>query len=176
LPDTELVVVDTSQLPGRSDPEEVRRLRGYATSIGVENRWSVFEESGLAHRRAALIRSADLVLAYPEPDRWGHGHLEAMACGVAVVAGTAQAEEAVIDGITGIHASDADPRRLAKALRALLESGTMRHGMGLAGRDRATGRYSWARIADETARVYEDVRQPSRVGPAATEPTPAGQR
>jgi len=148
-------------LSEQPDPEDVRRLRGYATTLGVEDRVRLLAEPGSAHRRASLIRSADLVLAYPTPDRWGHGHLEAMACGVPVVAGTTQAEEAVVDGVTGIHASDADPRRLAKAVRALLEGGTLRQGMGLAGRDRATGRYSWARIAEETARVYEQQRQPA---------------
>jgi D-inositol-3-phosphate glycosyltransferase len=161
LPDTELVVVDARALSEQPDPEDACRLRGYATTLGVEDRVRLLVEPQSVHRRARLIRSAELVLAYPAPDRWGHGHLEAMACGVPVVAGTAQAEEAVVDGVTGIHASDADPRRLAKAVRDLLEGGTLRQGMGLAGRDRATGRYSWARIAEETARVYEELRQPA---------------
>jgi D-inositol-3-phosphate glycosyltransferase len=161
LPDTELVVVDTRALPEQPEPDDAGRLRAYAATLGVEDRVLLLAEPGSAHHRAGLIRSADLVLAYPAPDRWGHGHLEAMACGVPVVAGTAQAEEAVVDGVTGIHASDADPRRLAKAVRSLLEGGTLRQGMGLAGRDRATGRYSWARISEETARVYEELRQPA---------------
>jgi glycosyltransferase involved in cell wall biosynthesis len=47
------------------------------------------------------------------------------------------------------------PRQLAGALRQLLARQAQREQFGAAGRDRASTRYSWDRVAAETVRVYE---------------------
>jgi glycosyltransferase involved in cell wall biosynthesis len=39
----------------------------------------------------------------------------------------------------------------------LLANNALRQGMGLAARDRAEHRYSWAHIATETSRVYHRI-------------------
>jgi glycosyltransferase involved in cell wall biosynthesis len=82
-----------------------------------------------------------------------------MACGVPVVATSPEAAEAVVHGITGLHLVDAGPRQLARSLRDLLDKPVLRQSMGTAGRDRATARYSWPRIAAETTRIYQELAE-----------------
>jgi glycosyltransferase involved in cell wall biosynthesis len=84
-----------------------------------------------------------------------------MACGVPVVAGNQEAAEAVVDGITGVHAIGASARDLAIALRALLTNRTVSEAMAVAGRDRAATRYSWNRVAAELTRVYRELAPPA---------------
>ncbi|RZU48417.1 glycogen synthase (ADP-glucose) [Krasilnikovia cinnamomea] len=99
-------------------------------------------------------------------------NLEAMACETAVVAtATGGIPEVVADGETGLlvpiaQADDGtgtpvDPDRfvadLAAALTTLLEDPDRARQMGLAGRRRAVETFSWASIAEDTARVYRSV-------------------
>lgn len=89
--------------------------------------------------------------------------LEAMALGVPVLTGCPELSEGVLDGVTGLHLRGGGPpaRELAHSLRRLFDNDSLRDGMGLAARDRALNRYSWARIAAETSRVYQDIYQVS---------------
>jgi glycosyltransferase involved in cell wall biosynthesis len=155
LTDTELVIVDAST-PGEPASRDTEKLRRLAADLDVAGRIRLAGRSGL-EQRASLLRSADLALSFASADRCETGHLEAMACAVPVVACTPESADAVVDGVNGIHLIDAEPRRLARSLRELLDSPTQRQGMGMAARDRATGRYSWDRIATETAQVYREL-------------------
>lgn len=152
LPDTELTVaVRGGQRP--ADRLDRRRLHRLAERLRVADRVSVAEASGGA-RRCALIRSADAVVLLGPPDELDDLTLEAMACGVPVVAEHGVGSEAIVDGVTGIHLPGRNPKALAKPLRELLANEPLRLGMGWAARDRAVNRYSWSRVATETARVY----------------------
>jgi glycosyltransferase involved in cell wall biosynthesis len=62
--------------------------------------------------------------------------------------------DTVVDGVTGIHVRPRKPRELATALRRLLSHRTTCEQFGAAGRDRATARYSWERVAVETLHAY----------------------
>ena len=52
-----------------------------------------------------------------------------------------------------------DPARfeadLADAVNRLMADGSLREGMGRAGRDRAVARFSWSAIADQTVALYQ---------------------
>jgi glycosyltransferase involved in cell wall biosynthesis len=156
LTDTELVIVDASAEPGEPAPRDTEKLRRLAAELDVAGRIRLAGWSGL-EQRASLLRSSDLALSFASADRCETGHLEAMACAVPVVACTPESADAVVDGVNGIHLIDPEPRQLARSLRELLDSPTLRQGMGMAARDRATGRYSWERIATETAQVYREL-------------------
>ncbi|ONI84928.1 hypothetical protein ALI22I_31170 [Saccharothrix sp. ALI-22-I] len=144
--DTELVVVGDR-------PGDVRRLREHARAQEVGDRVRLV---GRVPRVAmpALLRSADVVVC-AAPDESGVVPLEAMACGVPVVAATVGAStDTVVDGVTGLLVPPNDPRTLARVLRPLLADDARRDAYGIAGTDRVEARYSTVRIAAETIRVY----------------------
>lgn len=144
--ETELVVVG-----GRA--EEVRRLREHSRASGVGDRVRLV---GRVPQVAmpALLRSADVVVCAGS-DCAAVTPLEAMACGVPVVAANVGgATDIVVDGVTGLLVPPDDPRALARALRPLLSDDARRDAYGIAATDRVEARYSTTRIAAETVRVY----------------------
>jgi Glycosyltransferase len=157
VPGAELVIAagpDPDRL-GR-DPE-YRRLRKLADRQGVADRVE-FLGSVEHDRMPALIRSADVVACVPWYEPFGIVPLEAMACGVPVVASAVGGFlDTVVDGATGRHVQPRRPERLATALRELLDDPFRRDGYGVAGLDRVRSRYTWERIAGEVLGVYQDV-------------------
>jgi glycosyltransferase involved in cell wall biosynthesis len=151
LPSTELVVIGGV---GSDDPGAAR-LRTLATELGVADRLRL---TGPIAREdlPRMLRSAD-AFAFPswyEP--FGLPVVEAMACGVPVVASEAGGMlDTVIHDVTGVHVPARDPVRLAKALAEVLHGGVLRSGMGLSGRARARSRYSWEGVAAEARSIYE---------------------
>ncbi|MTD53381.1 glycosyltransferase [Amycolatopsis pithecellobii] len=157
LPGTELVLVGG---PGEGELEndpEARRLREVAHGLGVADR---FRMAGQVPRdkMPALLRSADVMVCTPWYEPFGITPLEAMACGVPVVAGAVGGlVDTVVDGITGTLVPPRDPAKLARAVRQLLRNSTLRERYGLAGYDRVQARYSWDRVGADTLRVYDRV-------------------
>jgi len=163
LPDAELVVAggpDASAL--REDPE-ARRLCALAERLGVAGRLVLRGRVG-RDAMPPLLRSADAVVCVPWYEPFGIVPLEAMACGVPVVASAVGGQiDSVVHGVTGVHVPARDPEALAQALRALLDEPRRRAALGAAGARRARERYDFDRIARATRRVYLDVAaQPAR--------------
>ncbi|MET8764218.1 glycosyltransferase [Lentzea sp. NPDC004782] len=103
----------------------------------------------------ALLRSADVVVCAPSYEPSGAIALEAMACGVPVVATAVGAlTDVVVNGVTGLLVPPGRPESLARALRLLLPDDTLRNEFAVAGRDRVTARYSWSRVAADVLRAY----------------------
>jgi glycosyltransferase involved in cell wall biosynthesis len=169
LPDTELVIMPgPAEVPGT--PQGIEPILQLGAWPRVADRVRLEPASHDTLRRAALFRSAHAVLCLTPPRNPGAA-LEAMACGVPVITTTAaDTLEAVIAGTTGLHVDPADPKTLALAVGALLDNTALRQGMGLAGRDRAVHRYSWAAIATETARIYHQLTDRPSTTPAPTGP------
>ncbi|GGS30956.1 glycosyltransferase [Actinokineospora fastidiosa] len=158
VPDTELVIAGGS---GRTDDPEARALLELATSLGVADRVHLVGQVSRADM-PALLRSADVVACVPWYEPFGIVPLEAMACGVPVVAAAVGGlTDTVVDGVTGVHVPPRDPRALAARLRELLPDDLRRTMLGVAGADRAHARYGWDRIAADTERVYERCARPS---------------
>jgi glycosyltransferase involved in cell wall biosynthesis len=169
VPDAELVVAGgppRAQL--RSDPE-ARRLRALARARGVDDR--VRLTGCLARDQVPpLLRSADVVACVPWYEPFGIVPLEAMACGVPVLASAVGGLiDTVVDGLTGVHVPPRSPERIAEALRFLLADERRRRALGRAGASRARERYSWSRVADSTLRAYAGVlAEPAGVREVAT--------
>jgi type III pantothenate kinase len=103
-----------------------------------------------------LMRSADAVLAVPWYEPFGIVPLEAMACGVPVVASAVGGMiDSVVDGATGVHVPPRDPERLAVVIADLLGDPGRRARYGRAGVERARRLYDWNRIAAATLDTYE---------------------
>jgi D-inositol-3-phosphate glycosyltransferase len=154
LPGTDLVVAGGPDRRYLADDPEVRRLRALAECRGVADR---VEFRGRLERAELppLLRSADAVVCVPWYEPFGIVPLEAMACGVPVVASAVGGlTDTVVDGVTGVHVPPRRPRELAATLRRVLDDPDGLRAMGVAGAQRARRRYGWARIAADTAAVY----------------------
>ncbi len=82
--------------------------------------------------------------------------IEAMACGVSLVATTGGALPEVVgtDGVTGLLVPPDDPGALAAAIGRLLDDDELRLRLGAAGRERVLGRFTWQVTAAGTADEY----------------------
>jgi glycosyltransferase involved in cell wall biosynthesis len=152
LPDTELLIAGG----GDATPEpEHDRLLTLADQLGVADRVRLIGQ--VAHpQMPALLRSADLVVCSPWYEPFGIVPLEAMACGVPVVASAVGGMlDSVVDGVTGVHVPPRDPVALAEAIGALLDAPDHRASLSRGGLERVRSRYSWDRVAADTAAVYQ---------------------
>lgn len=167
LPGTELVIVGgPDRAAVQSDPE-ARRLLALASQLGVADRVQLYGSVARADM-PAVLRSADVVACTPWYEPFGIVPLEAMACGVPVVASAVGGMlDTVVHDVTGRLVKPRSPEEVAKAVNDLLRDDFMRQSMGAAGRDRARARYSWDRVAADTERIYARV-VPDRVPAAAT--------
>jgi glycosyltransferase involved in cell wall biosynthesis len=111
-----------------------------------------------AEDRAALLRSCDLAISTTAEDAAAAFVLQAMACGVPVVArAVGSAADAVADGVTGVLVPPGGPHLLAGAVRALLSDTLRRESFGLAAVDRARARFNWSIAAAAIGRVVDEV-------------------
>jgi glycosyltransferase involved in cell wall biosynthesis len=157
VPDAELVVAGgpaAGQL--RRDPE-ARRLWHLAHRAGVAGRVRLLgavDPAGMP----ALMGSADLVLCTPDYEPFGIVPLEAMACGVPVVATDVGGHrDSVAHGTTGRLVPPGDPGAVAAAVRELLAADDVRRRYGTAGRERVLAHYTWSRVADGVEDVHRQV-------------------
>jgi glycosyltransferase involved in cell wall biosynthesis len=154
VPDAELVIAGGPAADDLPTDRQARRLQALAESLGVADRVDL---RGRVDRRRlpALIRSADVVLCAPWYEPFGIVPLEAMACGVPVVASAVGGlVDTVVDGVTGVHVPPRRPDAIAAALRALLADQDTRTALGRAGAQRARTRYSWRKVAEGTVKTY----------------------
>ncbi|MFM8230961.1 MAG: glycosyltransferase, partial [Chthoniobacterales bacterium] len=120
----------------------------------------------------AIYSQAALFVCPSIYEPFGIINLEAMACGVPVVASAVGGiPEVVVPGETGLlvpvaqmneapfEPLDADKfaRDLATAINALMRDDALRAKMGAAARRRVEEKFSWASIAARTAEVYRDL-------------------
>ncbi|SDR12753.1 glycosyltransferase [Thermostaphylospora chromogena] len=138
-----------------ADPD-AHRLMLLAKETGVEDRVTFLGRVS-ATIVPKLIHSADVVLSLPSEATAGVVALEAMACGVPVIASAVGAHlDSVLDGVTGLLVPPANPARTARLARELLSDPTRRAALGFAGADRVRSRYSYQRVSHELLRVYEE--------------------
>ncbi|MEU8279436.1 glycosyltransferase [Microbispora bryophytorum] len=157
LRDAELVIAGGPPAAELHHDPEVTRLRWLAAQAGVSDRIRFL---GRVERDTlpSLMRSATAVVSVPWYEPFGMVALEAMACGVPVVASAVGGQkETVVNSVTGLLVPPRKPVVLAKALRKLLDDRVRRTAYGIAGADRARARYAWSRIAAETLAAYDRV-------------------
>src|SRR5919199_1737640 len=140
VPDAELVVAGGPPRDRLADDPEAKRLRGVAERAGVADRVDLRGQVEGADL-PALVRSSDVVVCAPWYEPFGIVPLEAMACGVPVVASAVGGLiDTVVDGTTGVHVPPRDPAAIAAALRALLPDEARRRAYGAAGVRRVNAR------------------------------------
>ena len=154
LPQAELVVAGGPDRHDLDASADYRLLQEAARQHGVAGR-VIFTGSVARADVPALIRSADVVVAAPWYEPFGIVPLEAMACGIPVVASAVGGlTDSVVDRQTGWLVPARDPAALATALGQLLADPAKRAALGAAGVERARRLYSWRRVAAQTETVY----------------------
>jgi glycosyltransferase involved in cell wall biosynthesis len=157
LPDTELVIVGGPDKSELDADVEATRLQRLASQLGVADRVHLYG-SVLREEMPMLLRSADVVAATPWYEPFGIVPLEAMACGVPVVASAVGGMlDTVVNDVTGKLVPPRDPRALAAAIGPILWQSRFRQSLGHAGRRRVCERYTWGRVADDLASVYRRI-------------------
>jgi glycosyltransferase involved in cell wall biosynthesis len=154
LPDTELAIVGGPPEAELDTDPEAKRLRELAQRLGVADRLRLVG-SVLPADMPSWYRSSDVVACAPWYEPFGLTPLEAMACGVPVVAyAVGGLAESVIDGVTGVLVGPRDVRGLVAALRGVLSDEMRRMSFASAAVDRVRSRYTWDRTAFDVERVY----------------------
>lgn len=157
LPDAELVVAGGPPRERLHDDPEGSRLLSLARSLGVSRRVD-FRGRVERHSVAPLLRSADAVLCVPWYEPFGIVPLEAMACGVPVIASAVGGlTDTVVHEQTGLLVPPRRPDAVAEAAERLLADQGLRAQLGAAGVRRARERYGWDVVAEGTLRVYVGV-------------------
>jgi glycosyltransferase involved in cell wall biosynthesis len=155
MPDTELVLVGGPGHAELGSDREACRLRKLAADLGVAERLHMLG-SVAREDMPAILRSADVVACTPWYEPFGIVPLEAMACGVPVVASAVGGMlDTVVHDVTGRLVKPRSPAEVTDAVTHLMRDEFLRQSLGAAGRDRARARYSWDRIAADTQRIYD---------------------
>jgi glycosyltransferase involved in cell wall biosynthesis len=145
--DVELTVIGRPQEGGRVDKAIAR--------LGLSN--VVHCISGISDDElAGLYGQAEVAVVPSLYEGFSLPAIEAMACGVAVVATTGGAlpEVVGVDGETGLLVVPDDPGALAGAIARLLDDPALRARLGAAGRERVINRFTWQVTASGTAACY----------------------
>jgi D-inositol-3-phosphate glycosyltransferase len=166
VPGAELSIVGGGQSAGSggldTDPL-AQRMRALATQLKVAERVHVVGPVSRADM-PRWYRSAEVLACAAWYEPFGLTPLEAMACGVPVVAyAVGGLAESVIDGVTGTLVQPRDVRGMASALRALLADNVRRMSYASAAVDRVRSRYTWQRTAAEMERLYLALARPTVV-------------
>ncbi len=102
---------------------------------------------------AALLNVFDVFVFPSKGEAFGISLLEAMACGLPLVAfGRWGVKDLVRDGETGLLADD--PTDFVKKLRFLVDDGQLRGKLGEAARKKVEVVFSWPRVAADTVAFY----------------------
>jgi len=153
-------------------PEIAREVEAAVARVKAERSGIVWIPEMVDRATAVELYSHAAVFCCPSVyEPFGLINLEAMACEVPVVAtAVGGIPEVVVDGETGRLVSvdlvehdgvvePSDPGRFARdlagAINALLADPALRRTMGVKGRQRAEGLFSWAAVARRTYALYQ---------------------
>jgi glycosyltransferase involved in cell wall biosynthesis len=134
------------------DGPERGRLEALARDLKVAER---VRFAGFIADAPRCMPAMDLYVSASRREGLPLSLLEAMACGLAVVATRVAGHvDAVEDGVTGLLVPVDNPGALASAMGALLGDSERRRRMGEAGRERVERDFSVSRMVAATAAVY----------------------
>jgi glycosyltransferase involved in cell wall biosynthesis len=107
---------------------------------------------------ASYFQAADIYVHASKAETFPNTILEAMACGLPVVASDVGGiGEQVVNGLTGLLVESVNPDSLAQAILLLLEDPSLRQKMGAAGLERVQEYFTLERQAKQYQEWYEDI-------------------
>ncbi len=159
VPDASLVIAGGPDPAEIDDDPMIRRYRGLAADLGVLDR---VEMLGALPRQAVstVLRNAHVVACCPWYEPFGMVALEAMACGVPVVAtAVGGLAETVVSAQTGLLVPPREPGAIAAALRQLRDQPRLVIEMGRRAAVRARS-YGWWSVAAATRHGLHQIAHP----------------
>jgi len=167
IPARLLVVGGNDATPDPERTPEIARLQRIAGEEGVLDR-VLFTGRRSRADACAMYRAADVFVTTPWYEPFGITPLEAMACGVPVIgAAVGGIKFSVIDTVTGYLVPPDEPQVLAARLAHLERNRDLARTLGAAGRRRAQRIFTWQRVTNSLARVFEDVAAMPAIASAA---------
>jgi glycosyltransferase involved in cell wall biosynthesis len=140
---------------------ECERLRSLALAEGVAGQLR-FADCGRGRIGAEHYCSADALVAPWHRDATARPALEAMACGLPVVAsGTGALPHAVADAVTGFVVPPNDVPALAERVARLAANRELGRAYGRAGIRRMRAGFTWGHVAGQLVGVYAGILAPS---------------
>lgn len=138
--------------------EKLESFRRQALAAGVADRVHFLGRVPHAELPAVLAAGDVLLLTTEPPESFGIVLIEAMACGLPVIATDYPGVRAVVDpGRNGLVVPPADPGAVAEALDSMIDLGPeRRRRLGEAGREKAEREWAWPRLLDRMDRAYEE--------------------
>ena len=102
--------------------------------------------------------AGDVVVTTPWYEPFGLTPLEGQACGRPVIgAAVGGITYTVVDGVTGFLVPPRNPEALAARLYQLMTEPVLRERMGRAARAGVEQEFTWSRVAERTASLYESL-------------------
>ena len=125
---------------GHGEREFVRQVRARIVDVGIGHAFHILDwRSDIAR----LLQAFDLLVIASDQEAFGRTVIEAMACGLPVVATRSGGpEEIVVNGETGHLVPVNDPAAMGSAISAILRDPRNAAGLGQAGRRRAVDIFS----------------------------------
>jgi glycosyltransferase involved in cell wall biosynthesis len=157
VPTVVLIVVGSGESAGVQD--QTARLIRLSRDLGLEAQDAVRFVGHVENDQLLEYYAAADVFALPSSsEAQGLVALEAMACGLPVVASAVGGLVGTIDdGRTGFLIPPGEEAVLAERLRALLVDDCRRQAVGTAARASVEREFSWTRSVEATVEVYRDV-------------------
>jgi glycosyltransferase involved in cell wall biosynthesis len=157
VPSVRLLIVGSGESAGVEDQSaHLRRLAEDLESTDLVRFAGRLGEDQLLDAYAA----ADVFALASSSEAQGIVALEAMACGLPVVATAVGGLLGTIeDGVTGYLVPSGDTQALAERLTAVLTDASGRAGVGAAARRAVEERFTWSRAVEDTLAVYREVVQ-----------------
>jgi D-inositol-3-phosphate glycosyltransferase len=157
-----VVVGGNSDQPDPSLTPEIGRLQQVASEEGVAHR---VQFVGRKDRNILPLyyAASDMFITTPWYEPFGITPLEAMACGIPVVgSNTGGVKYSVAEGKTGFLVPPKDPDSLAKKIGHLLDDPALAEKMGKNGIRRVHKLFTWNKVSQQIAGVYEQVEKQAR--------------
>lgn len=152
-----LIVGGGSDEPDPLVTPEIGRLQAIAAEEGVSDQITFTGRRGrkvLKHYYSA----ADVFISTPWYEPFGITPVEAMACGTPVIGSEVGGiKYTVRDGETGYLVPPNDPQALAERLAHLYRNPNLLKRLSLQALQRANDLFTWQKVCDSIARVYEEV-------------------
>lgn len=132
----------------------VKHLQQRIGALGLDDHvtlWGGVPQADILER----LRGADLLVNPSFSESFGRGPVEAMACGLPVVAARVGGMlDTVVDGETGRLVDVDDAGDLAARIVEVLDDPSRMRAMGLAGVARARRLFSWDAVVGDLERIY----------------------
>jgi glycosyltransferase involved in cell wall biosynthesis len=138
-------------------PDQLKLVQSLKGKYRLDN-YIDFHPRATTEELVRLYCRSQILVSPSLYEGFGLPAVEAMACGVPVIATHAGAlSEIIEDGVTGILVPPADAAALNEALRRLLSDPELCQRMGEAGRQRVLENFTWRRTAQRMVEAYKEV-------------------